>query len=143
MKGAALTTVLLGSYAWITAGVAPFRALCYVLVAVPSVTFVSAFVVLGGFSPGNSNVNAYCQHRGASGTTTTVAPWLALLLAALILETLGLLLGGHSTGVPTLSTTVDHLLARQWERSLFCMAWLLAGAVPLRRLWRLSRVRVD
>ena len=124
-------------YAWVTAGVPPFSALSYVLIAIPSVAFVVAYARMGGLSRDNDAVSSYYQQRSDTTTFSNVAPWTALLVAAIVLELIGLCLGGRSASVPTLSTTVDHLLARRWERSTLCFAWLLAGAVPLLRLRRL------
>jgi hypothetical protein len=140
MKRAILVGILVG-YAWVTTGVAPFSTFSYCLIAVPCVIFVVAYIRMGGLSTDHAEVGAYFESKSGGATRATVAPWIALLVAALVLEAVGLLLGGRSTSVPTLSTTVDHLLAVRWERCLLCLAWLLAGGVPLFRLWQIFRVR--
>ena len=139
MRRAFLTGALLIGYAWVTAGVAPFSTYSYVLVAVPSVALVVTFGAWGGLSPHRQAVDAYFRETSSGATLSSVAPWIALLCAAVILEAVGLMLGGRSTIVPTLSTTVDHLLAFRWERCLLCLAWLLTGLAPLVGLRRFIR----
>jgi phosphate/sulfate permease len=141
MKRVIITLGLLTAYAWVTAGVAPFSSLSYFLIATPCVAFVTAYVRMGGLSNNHVEVSEHFQRKAGGADLLTVAPWVALLTAAVILEVVGLLLGGRSTSVPTLSTSVDHLLADRWERCLLCLAWLLAGILPLRRLWNLFHVR--
>jgi hypothetical protein len=130
----AVVVVALAGYAWLTAGVKPFTSLSYLLVAVPSVLFVVAYASMGGLSRQRPDVAAHYRRQAHGATLSTVAPWIAWLSAALLLEVIGLLLGGRSSSVPTLSTTIDHLLAMHWERWLFCLTWLLVGALPLLRL---------
>lgn len=142
--GAAKTIVgaaIVSGYAWITTGVVPFSTLSYVLVAIPCAAFVVVYISLGGMSPARSDISAYYLRDAEKTSLSTMAPWIALLMATIVLEVIGLILGGHSSGVPTLSTTVDHLLARHWERFLLCMVWFFAASVPLLHLWRLNRTR--
>jgi hypothetical protein len=127
---------VLGGYSWITAGVAPFTTSSYILVAIPCAVVVLAYVVMGGFATTRVDVGASYEEASLHVTLASVVPWIALLLVAVALELLGLALGGRSTSVPTLSTTVDHVLVRHWERALVCFAWLVVGALPLRRLRR-------
>jgi hypothetical protein len=133
--------VVLAGYAWVLTGIHPFTSLSYVLVGIPSVAVVVAFAVLGGFSRRRSDVNAHYRRHSDGAALRTVTPWIALLVVAVILEAVGLLLGGRSTSVPTLSTTIDHLLEHHWERLLFCLTWLLAGAVPVLELLQLRERR--
>ena len=128
--------MVLGAYSWVTAGVAPFTTASYVLVAVPCAVVVVAFVASGGLSTTRVDVRASRVERHRHVTLASVVPWIALLLVAVTLEVLGLALGGRSTSVPTLSTTVDHLLAHRWERGLVCFTWLVVAVVPLRGLRR-------
>jgi hypothetical protein len=128
-------------YAWVTAGAVPFSTLAYLLVATPCVAFVVLYVRMGGLSVDRVDLNEYFQRRALGTSVSSVAPWIALLTAAVALEAVGLLLGGRSTNVPTLSTTVDHLLEVRWERCLLCSAWLFAGGFALFRLWKLLPVR--
>jgi hypothetical protein len=121
-------------YAWALAGVVPFSGLSYFLVAIPAVAMVFTYATLGGLSPGRGNVAEHYRRNAAGTSRITVAPWIAVLSAAIVLEAVGLLLGGRSPSVPTLSTTVDHLLNYRWERFLMCLVWLLAGGIPLVRL---------
>jgi len=55
------------------------------------------------------------------------------MVLAIILEVLGLALGGRSTIVPTLSSTFDRLLVNHFERELVFLAWLAVGLSPLMR----------
>jgi len=108
-------------YAWWATGQLPFTAAATVAVGIPVAGLVALAVVrrptgTGGREP---------LRPGA------VLPWAGLLAAAVVLEIVGLALGGRASGVPTLSTVVDHALtwhASRW--ALFC-AWLAAGAAPL------------
>ena len=141
MKSTHVAVVFMAGYAWVVAGAAPFKTLSCLLVATPCVVFVVAYVRMGGLSVDNSEVNEYFLRKSRGTTLLSVAPWIALLTAAVALETIGLLLGGRSADVPTLSTTVDHILAVRWERSLLCLTWLFAGGFALLRHWRLFHVR--
>lgn len=132
---------IMTGYAWVTVGVAPFSTLSYLLVAIPCVAFVVVYARMGGLSVERVEVSEYFQRKARNATLSTVAPWIALLTAAVALETVGLLLGGRSTSVPTLSTTVDHLLAVRWERCILCLAWLMSGGLSLHRLWRILQSR--
>ena len=123
--------VVLAGYSWVMTGVHPFTTTSYVMVAVPSLAFVIAYVSLGGLSRRREDVDAHYRRHAESATLRSVTPWITLLIAAVLLEVIGLLLGGRSTSVPTLSTAVDHLLEQHWERFLICLMWLLAGAVPV------------
>jgi hypothetical protein len=136
---ATIAVATLAGYAWWTAGVAPFTTLSYVLVAIPSLAIVIAYVALAGLSRHHDDLTAYFQRKSGGASLTDVAPWIGVLCVAVVLEVIGLLLGGHSPAVPTLSTTVDHLLDHHWERWLICTTWLLVGVVPLNGLRRSSQ----
>lgn len=137
MKRAVIATAAICAYAWWAAGVSPFSALSYALVGIPSLTLIALYSWMGGLSPHRSEVTEYYQGRADGASLSTVAPWLVILVAVAILESVGLALGGRATDAPTLSTTVDHLLAARWERFLLLVWWLLAGAIPLTRLRRI------
>lgn len=141
VKRTIIATTILCGYGWVVTGVAPFSTAAYLLVALPCVVFVAAYLVRGGMSTSRPDVNAFYRRRADQAAPSAVVPWLVVLVAAVVLESIGLKLGGHSTSVPTLSTMVDHLLARHWERFLFCVVWLIDGAIPVRRLVRLSNAR--
>jgi hypothetical protein len=141
MTRTAIGVAILAGYAWVVAGVKPFSSLSYVLVAIPSVVFVLAYVALGGLLPHHETVNAYYQRESGDASISTVAPWIVVLIVAVTLEVIGLSLGGRSSSVPTLSTAVDHLLRFHWERCLMCVAWLLVGVAPLIGLRRLTQSR--
>jgi len=126
------------AYAWWATGVKPFTAPAYVLIAVPSLAVLSTYVVLGGLSR-RAGVARYYRERASGSTFKGAAPWAALLVCALLLEAVGLALGGRSHTVATLSTVSDHLLVRHWSRWLLYDLWLAVGAGPLLRLSRYLR----
>src|ERR1017187_9353349 len=97
---------------------------------------IGLYVVLGAYSPRRADIAVYYRSRARNASISSVTPWLVLLLGAVVLETVGLALGGRSKDVPTLSTAVDHLLVTHEGRALLFMAWLLVGVAPLRRLWQ-------
>jgi len=119
------------AYAWWATGVAPFTVLSYVVVAVPSVALVVAYGAGGCLAPNRSDVAEYYRRRARNASTTTALPWLAILAAVVVLEGIGLLFGGRSPTVPTLSTTVDHLLSAHWGRFVLCGVWLSVGWCPV------------
>ena len=119
------------AYAWWATGGAPFTVLSYVAVAVPSVALVVAYGAAGGLTPNRSDVAEYYCRRAGNASTTTTLPWLAILVAAVALESVGLLLGGRSPTVPTLSTAVDHLLSAHWGRFVLFGVWLSVGWFPV------------
>jgi hypothetical protein len=123
-------------YAWLEAGAQPFSVPSYVLMGIPSIVILASFCALGGLSPRRMDISNYYRRKAQGASIRSVAPWLIVLAAVVALESVGLLLGGRSSVVPTLSTTVDHLLVARWERWLLCVVWLLSGATPLFRLWQ-------
>jgi hypothetical protein len=126
-------------YAWWATGVSPFTTLAYVLIAIPSVLVVLTYVSLGALSPRQGSVTHYYRERARGITLRHVAPWLVVLLMAIALEVLGLALGGRSRNVPTLSTTMDHLLIWHWGRCVLYLVWLFVGATPVVQLWQHRR----
>lgn len=127
-----MLVVLAALYAWFATGVAPFTVGAYVLVAVPSL-FVLA---LYARDEARSSRGDHERRRGSPlGPTsrTDVVPWLAVLALALGLEAFSLALGGRSARVPTLSTTLDHLLVTHGLRGVLFLLWLAVGVVPLHR----------
>ncbi len=149
--------------AWIAAGVAPFTGRAYVvLAAVVAVTCVWS-ARPGGLlrlrpsgtrteqgderdGPGSGRERvvgpalepAPEPNRTSEGRPATrdVVPWVVLAAAAVVLETVGLVLGGRSATVPTLSTTVDHLMAFRGSRFALFLLWLGAWWVPSVRAGR-------
>lgn len=140
MKRTVVVVVALTVYAWAATNARPFSTISYLLVALPSVAFTVAYVAMGGLSPRHPEGSDYYEQRVAETSLTSISPWIAVLLAVVILEAIGLALGGRSADVPTLSTAIDHLLAQHWARWLIYMAWLLAGVMPLHRLRALTQV---
>jgi hypothetical protein len=129
------------AYAWIATSVHPFTANAYIVVAVPSLAGPLCYASLGGFSK-RTDIGDYYRERSSTVTWRAVGPWIAVALVAIALESAGLALGGRSPGVPTLSTTVDHLLVNHWERCVLFAAWVAVGATPLRRLQLARRARL-
>lgn len=129
------------AYAWIATYAHPFTSRAYIVVAAPSLAGPLFYASLGGFSK-RTDIDNYYRSRSSSVTWRGVAPWIAVALFAVTLECAGLALGGRSPSVPTLSTTVDHLLVDQWERCVLFVAWVAAGATPLRRLCPVRRARL-
>jgi hypothetical protein len=126
-------------YAWLATGAKAFHALSYVLVSIPIVLVVAMYVREKAFYDERSGVSRYYHRRSLGLSSAHTTPWLIVLAGAIVLEIVGLALGGHSTRVPTLSTEVDHLLATHWLRCLLFLAWLAVGIAPLRRLGELRR----
>jgi len=138
MKRAVFVAVL-AAYAWMTSGQTPFNAISYFVIGIPCVVFVVVYWRMGGLSTARDG--SHSRSRSGNATLSTVAPWVGLITAVVILEAVGLLLGGRSASVPTLSTTVDHLLAVRWERCVLCFIWLLVGVFPLHQLRQIRRLR--
>ena len=136
MTRATAFALLLVLYAWWASGVRPFSALGYVLLAVPSMVVVILLAAGGGFAPHEIRANARERAVRPDTSIATAWPWLAMLALAVALEIVGIALGGRSTTVPTLSTTLDHLLVTHVVRWLLYVAWLSVGATPLARLWQ-------
>jgi hypothetical protein len=135
---ATLTVLVALVYAWFASSVKSFSVPAYVLIAVPSLIALLLYGVLGGFSTSRGDVTNYYRTRSATTSWRRAAPWIVVAVLAVALESVGLALGGRSIDVPTLSTTVDHLLVDHWGRFLLFALWLAVGANPL-RLLHLSR----
>ncbi len=121
------------AYAWWATGVAPFTTGAYLAVALPVAGLVVAALVL----PAPPR-----WRRPADRPWYRALPWIGLLAVAVAIETAGLALGGRSTGVPTLSTVVDHALAWHAVRFVLFLAWLALGWAPVARQavsWRQPR----
>ena len=136
MTRATALAPLLVLYAWWASGVRPFSTLGYVLIAIPSLAFVILLVVWGGLSSREFDVHDGDRTVGPHTSLADAWPWLALVVLGVALEIVGLALGGRSTTVATLSTTLDHLLVTHVVRWLLYMAWLAVGATPLVRRWQ-------
>lgn len=121
-------------YAWYATSVHAFSASAYAVIAVPSLVALVGYGALDGFTPRHSDLADYYRLRAHDTTWKSVAPWTTIALLGVILESIGLALGGRSSTVPTLSTTVDHLLVDHWSRTLLFVAWICVGANPVRRL---------
>ena len=131
MRRATITLVVAVAYAWWATGVAPFTTLSYVLVAIPSLAMVVSYAVMGALSVHRVDVTQYYRRRAGAVSPSSMTPWLVVLVGVVSLEAAALALGGRSPSVPSLSTTVDHLLVDHWGRCVLYVAWLAVGARPL------------
>jgi hypothetical protein len=136
MKRVMFLALLVIAYAGFASGVKPFTTLAYVLVALPSLAIVVMYSVQRGLTPSRDDVRNYYVARSNDASLTNVVPWLSLFALAVALEVVGLALGGRNKTVPTLSTTVDHLLVTREGRWLLYVLWLSVGIGPLLRLWQ-------
>ena len=117
--------VIVAAYAWLATNAHPFTPWAYVAVSISVIVTMVFYFQRGGFSEPDAT-NYY--RRRSLGTVRHQVPWWGLFTAALALEIVGLALGGRSKDVPTLSTTVDHLLVAHWGRWLLFLWWLWIGA---------------
>jgi hypothetical protein len=134
VKRTALGVSFAMAYAWRATGIAPFSVLSYLLVAAPVTALLTSYASLGALSPHRDDIERYYRGRAADASLKSVSPWIALLGAAAALEAVALALGGRSRSVPSLSTTVDHLLVTHLGRWLLFLAWLGVGARAVVRL---------
>jgi hypothetical protein len=116
--------VIAAAYAWLATGAHPFTTWAYVAVSIPVVVTLAFCARRGAFTEPDAT-NYY--RRRSLGALRNATLWWALFTAALVLEIVGLALGGRSKNVPTLSTTVDHLLVAHWGRWLLFLWWLWIG----------------
>jgi hypothetical protein len=112
-------------YAWFATGLAPFSDAAYLALSLPAALALLLYGTLGGFSVSPGGISSYYRARAAS---TGLLPWACVFAVALGLEVAGLALGGRSKDVPTLSTTVDHVLVTHVGRCLLYVWWLWVGA---------------
>lgn len=118
------SAVAAGAYGWWASGLRPFTWTAYAAVGL-LVAVVSGTAIARRGSRAASD---------ASGTTVNLRrawPWIALCAAAVVLEVVGLALGGRSAAVPTLSTVVDRALAPRAARCAMYVAWLAVGIAPV------------
>ncbi len=127
-------------YAWWATGLVPFTGRAYLAVALPSLVLIVAYGLVGGWGGTGSAVAGYYRQRTGEATLADAVPWLVILFAGLTVEAVGLLLGGRSPIVPTLSTTVDHLLVTHVGRFALFAIWLLIGFSAVDRLLTARRV---
>lgn len=125
-----LLAVVAALYAWVATGVAPFTLPAYAMIAIASLVVVVLYV------RGETSRVDLAVRGAAPLAPSSVAPWLVVLVLAVALEGLGLALGGRSKQVPTLSTTLDHLLVTHPLRAVLFLLWLGVGVAPLRHLAR-------
>jgi hypothetical protein len=114
-------------------GASPFTVRAYVAVGAPVILLVAAESVRPTIG-GASVPHGFSQHQPLR--LGRAFPWLVLILSAATLEAVGLALGGRSGDVPTLSTVIDHALARHLVRFVLFCGWLGAGWAPFLRALR-------
>ncbi len=115
-------------YSWWATGVPPFTLRAYIAVGFPALMLLVAAII----GPASGRVEAIsATSYGEAYRAPRVFPWVVLLALAISLETLGLVLGGRSQAVPTLSTVVDHALSRHVVRFMLFCVWLALGWAPL------------
>jgi phosphate/sulfate permease len=127
--GSATGALVLVAYAWWVSGLAAFTTRATAAVVVPAVLLLALALVA---APAVRDVG---DASGPAVGLRAVTPWLVLAVVAVVLESVGLALGGRSHAVPTLSTVVDHVLSARWSRFVLCGLWLgigVAGALRLR-----------
>jgi hypothetical protein len=129
-----VAVVLAIVYAWFATGVKPFHAVAYVVLALPILVVVGLYTFMNAFADERSELSHGDRERSLPMSLSRSAPWLLVLIGAIILETVGLILGGRSSRVPTLSTMVDHVLTTHGLRCALFLLWLVVGVAPLRRL---------
>jgi hypothetical protein len=103
-------------------GLTPFRTSAYLSIAIPVV--VVAVVALAPVGPAAATRPGWPWRQAV--------PWLALFVAAVVLEVAGLAIGGRSQTLPTLSDVVDHLLRWHAERFVLFAGWLALGVLIAR-----------
>ncbi|HEY1761333.1 MAG TPA: hypothetical protein VGG17_01960 [Acidimicrobiales bacterium] len=135
----ALFAVVVLAYAWFATGSRSFSPSAYVLLAAPSLIALLLYGALGGFSPRRYDIANYYRMRSSHMSWRRAAPWLVAAILSVALESIALALGGRSASVPTLSTTVDHLLVNHGVRFVLFAVWLAVGASSPRRLVLLRR----
>ena len=128
-----MLAVVLAAYAWWATGVAPFTAAAYLLVALVALVVLVGYARRGGLTPGRADVDDHYRRR-VDRRARDAVPWIAWLTAVVALEAVGLALGGRSRTVPTLSTTVDHLLVTHGVRAALFLLWTLVGVGAVRGL---------
>lgn len=120
---------LLAAFAWEVTALRPFTEAAYLVVgATISAVVIAAFAI----DPPSRGRRVELQPL----STRAIAPWVMLAATALILEAVGLALGGRSRVVPTLSTVVDRALVTHGVRFVLCLLWIAAVIVPIVRSLR-------
>jgi hypothetical protein len=116
------------AYAWWLSGLVAFTTSATVAVAVP----VAALLAVALLTP-SARAPDDRPRPDTAVAARRLAPWLALVSMAVVLEIVGLALGGRSPAVPTLSTVVDHALVDRFSRFALCCAWLGIGVLAVLR----------
>jgi hypothetical protein len=118
---------MVGYSIW-AASLRSFTLASYASVAIPVLATVIAV-----FAMWRNRLASGAEASAAGGSEVApLIPWMVILGSGLVLEVIGLALGGRSPTVPTLSTVLDHAVDRQVLRTLLFCAWLLLGVLILR-----------
>ncbi|MFZ1063208.1 MAG: hypothetical protein WAN30_07030 [Acidimicrobiales bacterium] len=130
MRARLLLAISSFAYGWWITGVTPFTPRSYVLVAVPIAIILLCHLVTG-FRPRQPAGALQPARVARTNTDHRLSAWWILLLLVVLLESLGLALGGRDSDVPTLSTVLDYVLKTHVARSLAFCLWVLLGANPV------------
>jgi hypothetical protein len=114
-------------YGWWATGVQTFTTVAYLAVAIPAVVVLTASLVTGRMTERAPSTPATDQRGGAATSGRSTLPLAAVVVAAVVLEIIGLALGGHSSTVPTLSDVADRAIARHLLRAIAFGLWLAIG----------------
>jgi hypothetical protein len=114
------------AFSWWATELHPFTATAYLVIGA-----TIAAIALAAFAVDRPRQDSHLE--GAPLGAHAVTPWIALAVAAVVLEAAGLELGGRSRTVPTLSTVIDHALVTHVARFALFVGWLAIGLVPILR----------
>ncbi len=120
-------------YAWISTGLKPFSPASYISVVIPVIILATIFVTSAALSPSQIKARDYYRQQAGDFSTKTVLPWVIIFLCGIGLEAIGLVLGGRSVVVPTLSTMIDYLLITHIGRFILFLIWLEVGWMPVNK----------
>ena len=115
------------AYSWWATEMKSFSMPSYLVVAAPGLVLVVAYGTAGGLAPGRGEVSEHYRRRAGEWPRLAMAPWFAILAAAVGLEAAGLALGGRSPTLPTLSTAIDRLLVTHLGKAAVFALWLSVG----------------
>jgi len=113
----------IAGYSWWASGQAAFSALDYLACALPIGAVLAGLLASGGGRRG-----AWLGVSPIQTARTRVLPVAVVVGAGVVLEAIGLIAGGRSRVVPTLSTVADQLTAGHVARFVAFYAWVLIGS---------------
>jgi hypothetical protein len=119
------------AFGWWQTGLHPFSTDAYLSLIVP--VMLAAFLAVKPWrQPAVGG-----RHAAVPGKSHDMFPLLVIVGLGIGLETAGLILGGRSVDVPTLSTVFDRAMRWHTSRWLLATTWILVGFLPL--VWRRRR----